>query len=477
MARFSEVFRLNKKQAELDFVDVDLTTDTPLYICPYAIQIRDDEWSSKCGDYIRSFFNELLDVLRDDDIDRAMHLLSNLHEPNETFLGQSKGRPRGRAIGQVKARQLAEAIINSRAFETGLLSDVSDAALYIYGVGRDTISDLTTNVLRGILAEYTAAQCELHDVPTQPVRSIGPIWNLARRDWQATTLNLPVANAEPILLIPKSSVRYRLSVDTQEFYNFHMLEFLQEEYLYAGGALVKTFKDGRRYVTKKSVEERHPFNKDDLAAFVRTHPEVLETYKNLKGARGVLSSEELELFFDEKVFAEALIHRLNEIPTGNASASAYHTLAMGICTFLFHPELTYPVKEHEIHDGRKRVDIKYTNAAERGFFLARMEAAQTRAVNVMMECKNYSEDPGNPEFDQLAQRFGHQRGFLGFLLCRQVEDRERALERCRDTVRDGRGYMMLFEDADLIEFLTFVSAGQRPRIDFALTARFEQLIA
>lgn len=86
MAKFSTTQGVNVAQAELDFVDVDTATDNQLYLDPYAIQIRDDEWSAECGDHIHSFFNEVLDALRAGNDARAIHLLSNLHEPNETFL-------------------------------------------------------------------------------------------------------------------------------------------------------------------------------------------------------------------------------------------------------------------------------------------------------------------------------------------------------------------------------------------------------
>lgn len=113
MPKFSEHFALGKSQGELDFVDIDLSTDNRLYLCPYAIQIRSDEWSQACGDHIRSFFNEVLDQLRADNMDRARHLLSHLHEPNETFLGQSTGRPSGRGVGTDKAELLADALVLS----------------------------------------------------------------------------------------------------------------------------------------------------------------------------------------------------------------------------------------------------------------------------------------------------------------------------------------------------------------------------
>jgi hypothetical protein len=141
VARFSRIFKLNKTQADLDFVDVDLATDTPLYICPYAIQIRDDEWSAECGDHIRSFFSEVLDQLRNKNLARVEHLMSHLHEPNETFFGQSSGKPKGRGVGDDKAAWLASSLQNSRAFTTGRIADISEAELFIRNVGPDTISD------------------------------------------------------------------------------------------------------------------------------------------------------------------------------------------------------------------------------------------------------------------------------------------------------------------------------------------------
>jgi len=475
LARFSTVFGLSNSQAGLDFVDIDISTDTPLYVCPYAIQIRDDEWSAEAGDHIRSFFSEVLNALQVDDDERAMHLLLNLHEPNETFLGESEGEPRGRAIGPKKARKLADAIKSSRAYETGLLADVSEAALYIHGVGRDTVSDLATNVIRGILAEYTKAECEIHGVPMQFVTDIGPVWDVVRRDWVAEPLELPIIAGRPILLVPKTCVRYKLSLDSQEFYNHHMIEFLKAEYAAAGGALVRMLKDGTPKVTKKSVKERHPLIKDDLAAFIIEHPDVLQQYKSLKGAEGPLSIGELEHFFDEPAFAMALQNKLEGIPSGNKDANAYHSLVMGILTFLFHPDLRHPIKEHEIYQGRKRIDIKYTNAATRGFFFRMLEAPQTRAISIVVECKNYSNDVANEAFDQLAGRFGHRRGFLGLLVSRSYDDRTRAIDRCKDAAADSGRYMLAFEDADLVALLQLVAAGHRPRIDRFMQDRFDEI--
>jgi hypothetical protein len=476
MPRFSTVFGLSNQQASLDFVDVELSRDTPLYLDPYAIEIRDDDWSSRCGDHIRSFFNEVMTALRAGNNQRALQLLGNLHEPNETFLGQSTGRPAGRGVGDHKAQQFANALVNSRAFATGLLSDISDAELFIFGVGPDTISDLTTNVIRGLLAEYTSSQCDLHGIETHPVSSIGPAWNIQAARWESRRFMLPLYNRRPILLVPKFSVRFRMAIDSQEFYNHHMIEHLRSENLRSGSGLVHTFKDGSKTVYKNAVKELHPFVKDDLATFARNHPEVLDAYKALQSAKGPLTVTDIEKFFDESAFARSLIDRLSRIQTGNASASEYHSVIMGITTFLFHPGLIYPVKEQEIHDGRKRIDIKFTNSGESGFFDAMIKSNQARAISVAVECKNYTKEVANPELDQLSGRFGHQRGFLGFLLCRSIDDRPRMIARCRDTANDQRGYIIILEDRDIIEMLVLVEQNRRSAINRFLQTRFDELI-
>lgn len=475
MARFSTVFELGNSQASLDFVDVDLTTDTNLYIDPYAIQIRKDAWSAKCGDSIRSFFSEVLNALRQGEQTRALHFLSQLREPNETFLGQSAGHPSGRGVGDLKAKQFAEALIASRAFQTGVIADISEAELFIRGVGPDTISDLTTNIIRGHLADYTKEQCELNNIPTTVVRMLGPVWDNQTLDWISKDLNLPVYNGRPILLVPKSTVRFKLSLDSQEFYNHYMLEYLKQEYLNSGHSLVQTLKNGDRRVTKTSVKERHPFVKDNIAQFVIDHPDILEMYKKIKGASGPLSIEEFQLFFDEQAYSEALIQKLRQITPGDEEASKYHRHALGITTFLFHPSLITPIKEHELHYGRKRIDIRFTNAAVHGFFHTMLASAQTRALTVVVECKNYRTEIRNNELDQLTGRFGHQRGFFGMLLCRSMENRTRVIASCGDSANDGRGYMLVLEDEDLIHMLNCVKEDNRPGVEAFLYARFQEI--
>jgi hypothetical protein len=150
---------------------------------------------------------------------------------------------------------------------------------------------------------------------------------------------------------------------------------------------------------------------------------------------------------------------------------------VGTLEFVFWPNLIYPRKETPIHEGRKRIDVTYTNAAKDGFFHRAHTAHQIASTMVMVECKNYSKDPANPEVDQLSSRFSTNRGRLGMLVYRDVNDYDLLIARCRDTAQDGRGFMLPLGDAQIIEYLELIGRGMRAAIDQRLEALLIRLIA
>lgn len=133
-----------------------------------------------------------------------------------------------------------------------------------------------------------------------------------------------------------------------------------------------------------------------------------------------------------------------------------------------------PTRELPIHEGRKRIDISFVNTATEGFFS--WVAAHYPAAYVFVECKNYSADPQNPELDQLAGRFSPQRGQFGILICRRFGDRELFANRCRDTARDHRGYIVALDDEDLRQLVDAAKTGRTGQQFELLRQRFEQLV-
>jgi hypothetical protein len=94
----------------------------------------------------------------------------------------------------------------------------------------------------------------------------------------------------------------------------------------------------------------------------------------------------------------------------------------------------------------------------------------------MVECKNYSGDPNNPELDQLAGRFAVNRGKFGFLICRKITNKILFIKRCKDTANDGRGFIIVLDDDDIGILLNLKTGNKGREINNYLEERYQQLV-
>lgn len=474
MPQFSKAFKLGKTQLELDFVDIPLQTDVWLFIDPFAISQRPDPWSQQAHRTVMTFFERIVEFIREGRLDEAGRLLSNLGEPNEIHFGLSKKKSAGAGIGPFQAKQLFNALKGSAAVTTGFLSSLEECELMIEGIGRDKISDLTANVIRRHLADYTREQCELHGVPMHEVATL-PFFNSDTGSWESKYAMLPVWKGQPIMLVPKAVARRGIAYDHQEYYRHYVLNYLQAEAIDAGSSLVRTLQSGKRVVHKKDLIKRFPCTKDFLYRFSKDHPDVLGHYRSTLVAienRGANAPVEDD---DEKAIAEILAEALKSVPAGNAHASEYHRLIIGVIEFLFFPNLLNPRKEKEIHDGRKRIDILVENGAREGVLHRLHDVRHLPCSFVPIECKNYTTEIANPELDQLAGRFSYNRGRFGIMCCRHFEDRALFVKRCQDTHRDDRGLIVALDDPTVSRLLAHVASGKRDEIDKELSRLIDEV--
>ncbi|MGS1026883.1 hypothetical protein [Burkholderia glumae] len=457
--KISQIYRLGKSQAELDFIDIDPSRDTPLFLDPHHLGQKNDPFSIDAHRSVEDFFSFLLSLIRDGAMDEARALFENLHEPNETCLGVSTGTPDGRGVGPGQADDIFHSIAQSRAVQSGVVEHLEDCRIFVPFVGRDKVSDMTTNVIRDPLIRYTQNQCRLHSIPLRPNTPTGFFWNRANHAWENRHDEMLVVDGKVILLVPKASVSFSKDFGLQKYHQHFVLNFLQAEQLRTNGPFVhrRQRRDGseRVWVVKKELADSiAPATKDYSTNFTLRHSQVFTDFKRWADRRvRSLSNEEIAPAEDVALIARYLSERLAETPVGNDSASAYHRLMVGVTELIFYPHLTCPQVEREINEGRKRIDIVFDNAATEGFFWNVHQIRNIPAQYIMVECKNYGREVGNPEVDQLSGRFGANRGQVGLLLCRSVENFERLLTRCRDIYRDKRELIVPLLDADFHEIL------------------------
>jgi hypothetical protein len=459
--RVSQHYNLGRTQATMDFVDVDIVEDTPVFLSPKALTMLPSEFGDECVHLVQNFFHSVLEHIRDGRHSEAERLLRELREPNETRLGLSQGRARGHALGSGSAHDVWESLSRSEAAKSGLIEDLEDTVLMIEGISIDIVSDMTTNIIREPLIRYTQQMCEQYGIAVSPGVDSGPLWSAKDQKWYSEFTELPIAGSGKLLFVPKVLVRTHLQYDSGEYFRHFLLTHMQHAELAANTELVEIIKSGkgkkqrtRRRVTKKALKEKYGTGKKAIVNETRKHPQALATYKALKR-----DDKHLPLTLDDMSSLEGggavdwqdLLAKVRAVPAGKADASRYEKAIEGILSALFYPNLTNPNVQHEIHGGRKRIDITYTNMALHGFF--KWAATHYAAAHVFVECKNYGKEVGNPELDQLSSRFSPSRGQIGLLVCRQFQNKPLFQTRCIDTAKDRRGFIVPLDDSDIAKLV------------------------
>lgn len=452
MVRVSEHYGITAAQASLEFVDVDISNDSPLFIDPTALRLIDTPLTRECTHLIQSFFGYILELTRDGNQTEAQRLLGGLGELNETRLGFSSGRARGSGLGPELGRLLWDALSTSRAASTGVLSDLEEATMFIDNIGPDRVSDLITNIIRGPLIRFTNEMAIKYSLP-QVSDLISYEWNPRTKSWDEITCALPIADAMPLLLVPRMFVhRTRPTFDASQYYRHAVIPYIQNQQIAQNTSLVRLLKHNvRKPPFKKTLMGIYPDVKATNIEITRESPGVKDRYREQEEKKfEVISQSDLASGVGaQPPNFDQLLQDILDTPPGRDNATRYHHAAEKLLTALFFPALDLPIIELELHEGRKRIDIGYTNIARTGFFHWLHDVQNVMCAQIPVECKNYSNEIANEEFDQLTGRFGVNRGFCGILLHRGFANKQRIINRARDAAHDGRGYVLPLDDEDL----------------------------
>lgn len=479
--KISELFGLKKTQHELDFVDVDIDVDTPLFLDPYFIAKNNFPLAYEAHLSLKSYFNCLLTALRENRITYAEELFSHLGESNEICLGFSQTKPQGKGMGPSDASKIFKSLKESPALQTGIMEDIEDFRIFVDNVDKDKMSDMTANIIKKQLIDYTHAQCTLWGIKLTPSVPSGFYWDRFSNAWENNYTEMLIVNERKIILVPKRLVSFSTEYTPQKYMQHFVLNFLQNEELRLNGPLVQRRKNKNRtpYVTKRSILEqlkiKNTLDKKWLSDFTAKYPNVFKDFRKQTQLKiSPVSNKEIS---NESIntICSFLIDQLKKIPQGSKNATKYHHIIVGILELLFYPYLCNPVIEHEIHEGRKRIDIVFDNCAESGFFFRLCTTHNIPSRFIMVECKNYSSDVANPEIDQIAGRFSPNRGQMGIISCRNVDDMHKLIDRCSDTYKDSRGLIIPMVDSDFCELLKHKAEGDEQAIDNFLQKRFHMI--
>jgi len=158
---------LNSKSVE--FMNIDLNTDTECFIDPFKIARNSDNLSIRMQGKLVRFFEDFLDNMKNghySNYDNAFH------EVKPTRLGYGDDSWDGKGIGLKVLYEIFESFKSSQSFTSALVKDIEDSTLFIYGVGPDRLSDMISNIIIEELVYFTREMCKKYSILMQNTKNL-----------------------------------------------------------------------------------------------------------------------------------------------------------------------------------------------------------------------------------------------------------------------------------------------------------------
>jgi len=208
---FSEYFSIDSKALDrYGAFNISLVTDLPLFIDPFLLFNSKKRRYRNLHEQIVAYLRFLRDKAELDEIPAG--LLSawfRFPEVSQTWLGFSRSGNSGTGLGPEFAAALHQnlrRIFGDFGKETVTQSShLEKLCLIKDGVGRDNISDFTTNLIKAYLCEYTQEFAQRHIKPEQRRKVTVPRvrFNYETEIWEFQEYELPWASGDYVLLVPK----------------------------------------------------------------------------------------------------------------------------------------------------------------------------------------------------------------------------------------------------------------------------------
>lgn len=190
--------------------NVSLVNDLPLFIDPFLLFDSEDEVYKGLHQDIIRYVRFLRDRSSETDLPpRMVAEWFHFPEVRQNWLGFSKAGNGGSGLGAKFAKALHMNLHSAfRSFGEETVSrgsHLEKLRLLDNGVGRDHLSDFTTNLIKGFLLEYTQAFAMKNLQPTQRRRvAVQKVrFNFELQRWRGANFELPFWERDFVILTPK----------------------------------------------------------------------------------------------------------------------------------------------------------------------------------------------------------------------------------------------------------------------------------
>ena len=436
--RLTDHFGIPLSQADLDFAIPFLDEDIPLYVDPFLLWKSPSMQDQSLHTALVNSFNHLGKLAAGGGETRAVQTLVTASECAEVGLGSSANR-KGKRIGESKAAEILNLFKRIPLYGQSGFRHFEEIQLYVDGISKDRISDISCSFLKSFLIDFTQQQCDRHGIPMQATTV--EVYDYKKNAFEVQQgIRLPVTptDGSPIILVPKRWLRFVPWINFDEYFE--------------------------KYCPQDEVSHRpEPLTRVEVLDYNRDHYGVVGSYIATK-ERTVDDCHSDPLFSQIPIVsAKRQLTLIRRLPTGkhNGADKKYEAAIGRLFPSLLYPNLDFAKEQARTDSGVSIRDLILYNTASTVFL--RDVFATYGSRQITMELKNVAAiDRDN--IDQLNRYLADELGRFGIFVTRRPLNRAE-LRRTVDLWSGQRKAIVALSDEDVAQMVELFESKQRDPLD------------
>ena len=324
----------------------------------------------------------------------AVYNLIVASECNEVGFGVSANR-RGKRIGSALATEILALFSCVPEYGRSGFTHFEEIQLYVDGISKDRVSDISCNFLKSFLIDFTIDQCHEHGIPLEEVR-LESLYNYTEQRFDTdVTVELPTMpeSGEPILLVPKRWLRH---VPWISFDDYFASSCPKDDVVNRQGS------DDR-------VQVLH-YNRENYGMVAQY---VQQKERTAKDCQNDPLFKQIPVVSARRKLAE-----IRKLPTGTVDKAArkYEDAVAQLLASMLYPHLDFAAKQSRSEGGSTILDLVFYNNRSVDFLQEILDDYRSRQL--VMEMKNVREvERGH--INQLNRYLTDEFGAFGVLVTRK----------------------------------------------------------
>jgi hypothetical protein len=434
--RLNDYYGLLFTQEEVDFAIPFLDEDIPLYLDPFLLWKSPSQMDNSLHATITNSFNFLGKLYLKNE-DKATEILIELSECDEVGLGNSKTK-QGKRIGNKFADLILSSFKNIPQIQEHGFTHFEVLQLLIEDFSKDRVSDISCNLIKSFLIDYTIQQSEKYSIP----RDSADIHYFDTNNYKivSETVSLPInpVTKVPILLTPRRWLRFVPWISFDDYFINYIStsqKILQGESIDRVEILEynrKNYDQVQTYIERKQLEQKDCKN-DPLFTQIP-----------------ILSSKRKK-------------DTILKLPTGktdNADKEYEYNLCPLLASMLY-PELDFAQPQSRTDSGVLIRDLIFYNNTSSTLLREIFEKYNSRQL--VFELKNVKE-LNTTHINQLNRYLSSEFGSFGVIFTRNQPPKN-VFENTIDLWSGQRKCILIFDDKDLELMCQVYEDRQRKPID------------